>query len=474
MSAIDPGAPLDAQSAPNATSPGQRGAGLTAQIAWVVSDGARAPYSSLITLFVFSAYFTTVVAGEPVRGQALWSYTVATAALIVAIGAPIMGPIADAGGRLKPWLAAFLVLGVPCIASLWFAVPSMSGSALWWIIVALIGSKVSIEYCNVYLNALLPRVAPPGRVGLLSGLGLMSSNVINFAVLLGFLAAWSWAAHPLFGLDASLHEPQRAAGPITALVLALFSLPIFFLAPDAPRSALSASQAVRSGLASLAHSVQKARAHPNAALFLLARMVYNEGFIITMLFTGIFAAGVLKWTPTMLVVQGLMNSTGAILAGMAAGWLDRRIGSKATTSIFILTGTLSSIILATVTPERILFFIDLAPVSDGSLYPRVVDRIFVAVSILGAISVTGGFASSRALMAKLSPANMLADFFSLYALSGTTTSFIGPLAIGIMTSIFHNQRAGVSIGILFFAVGFLLLLPVKEAATAPPQSATIT
>ena len=455
----------------NTNSLSPRGAGLRAQIAWVISDGARAPYSSLITLFVFSAYFTTVVAGDPVRGQALWSYTVATAALIVAIGAPIMGPIADAGGRLKPWLAAFLILGVPCIASLWFATPAMSGDSLSWIIAALIGSKVSVEYCNVYVNALLPRVAPPERVGLLSGLGLMSSNIINLAVLLAFLLAWSWSAHPLFGLDASLYEPQRASGPITALVFGLLSLPIFFFAPDAPRTTLSASQTVRAGLASLAGSVQKARSHPNAALFLLARMVYNEGFIIIMLFTGIFAAGVLKWTPTMLVVQGLMNSTGAILAGSAAGWLDRRIGSKSTAMMFILAGTLSSFILATVSPGSILFFVELPLDSDGSLYPRIVDKIFVAVSVVGAISVTGGFASSRALMAKLSPPNMLADFFSLYALSGTTTSFIGPLTIGIMTSLFHSQRAGVSIGIVFFAVGFLLLLPVREVVFSVPGTA---
>ncbi len=34
---------------------------------------------------------------------------------------------------------------------------------------------------------------------------------------------------------------------------------------------------------------------------------------------------------------------------------------------------------------------------------------------------------------------MMSEFFGLYALSGTATSFVAPLAIGIITGIFHSQ-----------------------------------
>jgi Vacuole effluxer Atg22 like len=63
----------------------------------------------------------------------------------------------------------------------------------------------------------------------------------------------------------------------------------------------------------------------------------------------------------------------------------------------------------------------------------------------------------------ISPPHMLNDFFSLFALSGTATSFAGPLAIGVVTSILNGQRVGVSVVILFFIVGYLLLIRVHEA-----------
>jgi UMF1 family MFS transporter len=60
---------------------------------------------------------------------------------------------------------------------------------------------------------------------------------------------------------------------------------------------------------------------------------------------------------------------------------------------------------------------------------------------------------------------MLNEFFGVYAMSGTATSFVGPLAIGVVTSITHSQRIGIASGIVFLVVGMVLLLRVKE-----PQS----
>lgn len=48
-------------------------------------------------------------------------------------------------------------------------------------------------------------------------------------------------------------------------------------------------------------------------------------------------------------------------------------------------------------------------------------------------------------------------------------SFVGPLAIGLVTSLSHSQRIGIASGIVFLVIGMLLLLRVREpeiAATA--------
>ena len=77
---------------------------LLGRWSWALFDGARIPDNVLVNIFVFSAYFSTVVISDPVHGQVVWSYTSAVGAILVAIGAPILGAIADAGGRRKPWL----------------------------------------------------------------------------------------------------------------------------------------------------------------------------------------------------------------------------------------------------------------------------------------------------------------------------------------------------------------------------------
>ena len=66
------------------------------------------------------------------------------------------------------------------------------------------------------------------------------------------------------------------------------------------------------------------------------------------------------------------------------------------------------------------------------------------------------------MMAKLAPRAMLNEFFGLFAMSGTATSFVGPASISILTTVFHSQRAGVAVGLVFMVVGFAILLRVKE------------
>ena len=60
-----------------------------------------------------------------------------------------------------------------------------------------------------------------------------------------------------------------------------------------------------------------------------------------------------------------------------------------------------------------------------------------------------------------------AEFFGLFALSGKATSFLAPLAIGVTTGLFNDQRSGMLVILFFLALGFLLLLPVREERAEP-------
>jgi UMF1 family MFS transporter len=266
-----------------------------AQIGWLLLDASRSPYVVFVNVFVFSAYFTTVVIADPVRGQIVWSYITVATAVGLALGAPLLGAIADAGGRRKPWIAACIVIGVPCMSALWFAMPGM-GAGLGWVIAALIVSNLVFEFSAIFCNAMLVYIAPPGGIGRLSGLGFAMGNLLGIALFLFFLFAWLWNPHPWFGLDLAMHEPERAVGFIAAICLVVFGLPFFFLAPDSPGTARGALDAVVRGVRALAHTIVKVRDYSNVVTFLAARVIFNEGFVVLVIFTGVFAAGILHWT----------------------------------------------------------------------------------------------------------------------------------------------------------------------------------
>ena len=461
---LAPGESVD----PQLESPAPTRAGLLGRISWVLIEGARGPYASLVTLFVFSAYFATVVIPDPVRGQTLWSYASSIAALLIGVGAPVVGAIADAGGRRKPWIAACVAIGFPCMALLWIATPNMN-AGLGWVILGLVGATASIEYASIFYNAMLPNIVPRRQIGLLSGLGLTCSSVSNILVLSVYVYIWNRTGLPLFGLDPAQHVLERAVGPVAALWWLVLALPLLLFTPDSKARVSGWLNVIRSGLRNLAHTVPALREHGNATRFLIARMVFNEGFIIMMMLTGIFAAGVLHWPASRLLVQGLISSVVAGVGGLTAAWLDRRIGSRWSTVVFVAGCLLANVILATLTPHSVLLVeIGSAPPDAGGLFPSVADKIFSATIAASAAFVTAGFASSRALMAKLSPAGMENEFFGLYALSGTATSFFGPLAIALATTIFQSQRAGVAAGVVFLVVGLGLLLRVREDERGAP------
>ena len=71
-------------------------------------------------------------------------------------------------------------------------------------------------------------------------------------------------------------------------------------------------------------------------------------------------------------------------------------------------------------------------------------------------------AASRSLMARISPPDMQTEMFGLYALTGKSIAFLGPIAFGLLTDVFDSQRAGMASILVFWLVGGALLLTVKE------------
>ena len=95
--------------------------GTRGRISWALYDWAGQAFHTLIVTFVFAAYFSQAIVGDDLRGQELWGTASSISGLLLAILAPIVGAIADAGGKRKPWL---LVLS---------AIAALAAAMLWWL-----------------------------------------------------------------------------------------------------------------------------------------------------------------------------------------------------------------------------------------------------------------------------------------------------------------------------------------------------
>ena len=453
---------MDALVSERLTLTGAAPASRLGQVSWALYEWARNPYYILVTIYVFAPYFSNVVVGDPVRGQEIWGYTTSIAGIILALTGPVLGAVADAVGARKPWLFACTVIAVPAMASLWFARPGM-GENILPVAASLIIAGLLFEYSVIFHNAMLPSLAPRGRVGALSGLGLALGNVSGVLVFLFVLFAWEWTDHPAFGFDREAYEPERAIGLITGLWFALFSLPLFLFTPDNPGTGTRLVPAIREGVGSLLHTILQLRRYRNVGLFVIARMIYTDAFGITLAFTGIYAAGIFGWGSNMLVIYGIVLSVVAAIGSVIGGMIDDRLGSRRTLLLALGIGIGMNIVTVSISSTSILFI----PVSDAKILGELSlpECVFFLNSFLGAFSIVAGLASSRTLMARLSPPSMVGEFFGLFAFSGNVTAFLGPVSVAFVTGLFQSQRAGLSVTIPFLLVGALLLFPVKEEQT---------
>src|SRR6204780_753969 len=124
----------------------------SAVVSWIFFDWAAQPYFTLITTFVFSPYFATHVASDPASGQSLWGFATAAAGLVIALLSPVLGAIADASGRRKPWIAAFGALLVIGASLMWFGRPGDT-SVIPFLLLAYGIATIGVEFAIVFNNS---------------------------------------------------------------------------------------------------------------------------------------------------------------------------------------------------------------------------------------------------------------------------------------------------------------------------------
>lgn len=450
-------------------------AGRAGIAGWLLFDCAAQPFFTLVTTFVFAPYFASAVAATPAEGQALWGYATAAAGLVIALTAPFLGAVADAAGSRKPWIAVFGAMMMAGSAALWFVTPG-APYAIPLALVAFAVATIGVEYATVFNNAMMPTLVPPERLGRLSGTGWAigyAGGLASLVLTLALLAADPRTGltlvglEPAFGLDPATREGDRVAGPLSAIWFLVFAAPLFLFTPDAGRAA-PLGRALREGARRMGDTLRGIRGHRNIAVFLAANMIYTDGLIALFAFGGVYAAGVFGWSTVEIGLFGILLTVTGTAGALIGGRLDDRLGPKRVVTGSLVILGISAAAIASLDRDSLFLVFPAAPAVDGDgLFATAPERALLCLGALIGLAAGPVQAASRTLLCRLAPPGQTAQFFGLFALTGKITSFMGPLAVGLVTHATASQRAGVLPLVAFFATGLVLLALVK----APPGGA---
>ena len=452
-------------------------------IAWAVFEGGRNPYIVLVVIYIFMPYVATVMVGDPVAGQRLVAGWNQYFGWIVLVTAPLLGASVDKLGARKPPLLAIVALMVPMIVALWWARPDGSGLSVGTTMFLSLAVLVLFSYTEILHNSLLVRAAGLRDAHRASGLALMLGNLASVAALafcgwafaLPGKVAWAWVPRaPLFGLDPAAHEPERVVVLIAAGLLVLGVLPLMLLTPDLPRTGTPLRRVITSSVGEISAMLRTVRQYRDAVTFLGVRMFFIDGMGAFLIYSGIYAMGVMRWSALEMFAYGLVLSLVGALGGIIGPKLDTAIGPRRALQIEIAAVLVGVTVLLGMSRDVIVYAwpydaMHAAALWSGPVFGSLPDQIFVVTGAISSAFVCAHFASSRTMLTRITPPNQAGAFFGVYAMSGVATSWLAPTLVAIGTSVTASQKGGFAAILLLLIVGLVGLVFVRggEAQHVP-------
>ncbi|MEO9574418.1 MAG: MFS transporter [Tateyamaria sp.] len=437
---------------------------------WFFFDWASQPYHTVLLTFIFGPFFVSLASENfmsqgvetdlaKANAQAMWSFTLTITGLIIGFGAPLLGAMADTGGRRMPWIIAFSAMLVVGAGGLWFTEPD--GGNLMWMLMAFAFGFIGAEYALIFINAQLPSLGTQEEIGQISGsafsFGYAGGVISLFIILLLFAEQPSGKTliglDPFFGLlDADAREGTRFAGPFVALWFSFFMIPYFLwvreVRPTGTRTSVGAA------LSRLWSTVRALPAKRSLFTYLGSSMLYRDALNGLYSFGGTFALLVLDFSVVQVGVFGIIAAMGASVFSYLGGHADKRFGPKPVVIFTILV--LMGVCFMLVNLSRDAMFG--IPLAEGSAAP---DIIFYICGVL--IGGMGGVmqSASRTLMVRHCNPDAPTESFGLYGLTGRATAFMAPFLIGVATTVTGSTQLGVSPLLALFLLGLIMLRWVK-------------
>ena len=429
------------------------------KISWVLYDWANSGYGLIVITAVFPAYFISTLlpvlpelattpgeeglhglrlGGTAYQGISVFGFLTSLSMLLMAVGAPVLGAIADIKGWTRRLMALFGITGALFTIAMVFLTPGR------WVLGGLL--YVASNFCFgtsfAFASAFLPRLTRPEKQGSLSGWGFAAGYVGGALAMI--LVLWMISAHP----DDKARYVRYGLALSGAWWL-VFGLPAYLFLDELPpqRTAADTGPLFMAGFRRIGSTLRNIRHYKVLFLFLLAFLLYNDGVETIIAMSGAYGTEQLHMTQEQIIVMLLIVQFVAFGGAVLFGYLADKLGNKTV----IVINLLIWIVAAT-----LAFFVR----TPGE---------FTALGVLVGLVLGGVQASSRALMALLSPEEIRNEAFGFFSISGKFASIFGPTLFGLFVQWFESPRYGVLSVLPFLGGGLILILFVREPRQAKAE-----
>ena len=410
--------------------------------AWVMYDWANSVYQLTIASTIFPIYYNTVTRhgndftvsffGARIVNTVLYSWAIAAAYLLVAIGSPLFSSMADFTGRRKGFMRAFTLIGAAACGMLFF----FDANHVELGVIAFALGTVGYGGSIVFYNSFLPVIAEPKDQDRISARGY-SMGYLGGVILLLF-NLWMIMMPGFFGFDKDSSMPARISFLSVFVWWIGFSTMTFRHLPKYTfRKRIQRANVLTNGYKELRVVFHQVRGSYKLSVYLLGFFFMMMGTLTTMFMAATFGEkelglkeGVL--IPTILVIQ---------LVAMFGAWFFARLSGK--------IGNLRALIISVIVWMAICIYAYTITGATG----------FIIAAFFIGIVMGGSQSLARSTYSKMLPETTdHTSFFSFYDVMEKLATVAGTFSFGIIEALTGSMRYSVLAITIFFAIGLLFLL----------------
>ena len=417
---------------------------------WAMYDWANSAYITTFAAIV-AAFFTAVIVPDGgfngLSGQTLWSAIISIGAIVLFLGMPVLGAVADYTSAKKKFLRFFAWFGALTTVALPF-IPS--GSVIFFLFVVVM-TQIGFVAANVFYDGFLPDISTDDTIDQVSSKGYSFGYLGGgLYVLLALVLILLSGDGGMTGLSEETASRIGIGGAgvwwLLFATYALRRLPDEIIPDELPAEFAGSSQWVglaRLGFSRTFETARKLVGFKQLMLFVLAYLFYNDAVQTVIAVTGAYAEETLGLGTTEIIIVFLITQFVAFFGALGFGALAGRIGAK--------SAILTSLVVWAATAGSAYFLPEGDPVP---LYGLAV----VVGFVLGGVQ-----ALSRSLYGTMIPEEASAEFYGFFSVFSKFSAIWGPLVFALVTNATGSGRPAILSVVGFFALGFILLTRVDVA-----------